>query len=100
HTRFSRDWSSDVCSSDLDTGIDYNLPDLGGCFGPFSPGEDCRIITGHDFVGDAFNAGDPANQTPVPDNDPMDCNGHGTHVAGIKIGRASRRERGWLGAHG
>src|SRR5690606_40746188 len=22
HTRFSRDWSSDVCSSDLDAGID------------------------------------------------------------------------------
>jgi minor extracellular serine protease Vpr len=62
----------------MDTGIDYNHPDLGGCFG-----SGCRVITGHDFVGDAFNAADPANNVPMPDDDPMDCNGHGTHVAGI-----------------
>lgn len=63
----------------MDTGIDYNHPDLGGpCFG-----EGCRVFTGYDFVGDAFNAADPANDTPDPDDDPMDCNGHGTHVAGI-----------------
>ena len=59
----------------MDTGVDYHHPDLGGCFGP-----DCRVTTGWDFVGSAF-AG-PAS-TPVPDNDPDDCNGHGTHVAGI-----------------
>jgi minor extracellular serine protease Vpr len=62
----------------MDTGIDYDHPDLGGCFGP-----GCRVFTGYDFVGDAFNAADPANNTPVPDDDPDDCNGHGTHVAGI-----------------
>jgi minor extracellular serine protease Vpr len=63
----------------MDTGIDYNHPDLGGpCFGP-----GCRVVTGYDFVGDAFNASDPNNNTPMPDDDPMDCNGHGTHVAGI-----------------
>jgi minor extracellular serine protease Vpr len=63
----------------MDTGIDYNHPDLGGpCFG-----EGCRVVTGWDFVGDAFNAADPNNNTPEPDDDPMDCNGHGTHVAGI-----------------
>jgi minor extracellular serine protease Vpr len=65
----------------MDTGIDYDHPDLGGCFGP-----GCRVVTGWDFVGDAFNA-DPAspayNPIPVPDPDPDDCNGHGTHVAGI-----------------
>ncbi|MGQ0586864.1 MAG: S8 family serine peptidase [Gammaproteobacteria bacterium] len=59
----------------MDTGIDYHHPDLGGCFGP-----GCRVVTGHDFVGDAF-AG-PAS-TPVPDADPDDCGGHGSHVAGI-----------------
>ncbi len=65
----------------MDTGIDYDHPDLGGCFGP-----GCRVFTGWDFVGDDFNA-DPsaADYNPVvaPDNDPDDCNGHGTHVAGI-----------------
>src|SRR5690606_21757265 len=35
HTRFSRDWSSDVCSSDLELSpdivtLDLELPDLGG----------------------------------------------------------------------
>lgn len=65
----------------MDTGIDYDHPDLGGCFGP-----GCRVAFGYDFVGDAFNA-DPSsasyNPVPAPDNDPDDCNGHGTHVAGI-----------------
>lgn len=63
----------------MDTGIDYDHPDLGGP-GPFPT---ARVIAGYDFVGDAFNASDPANNTPQPDDDPMDCNGHGTHVAGI-----------------
>src|SRR5262249_42589748 len=47
----------------MDTGIDYHHPDLGGCFGP-----GCRVATGWDFVGDAYNAEDP---TPVilPDPD-------------------------------
>ncbi len=65
----------------MDTGIDYNHPDLGGCFGP-----GCRVARGYDFVGDAFNADETSptfNPVPAPDNDPDDCNGHGTHVAGI-----------------
>ena len=65
----------------MDTGIDYDHPDLGGCFGA-----GCRVVTGYDFVGDAYNA-DPTspsyNPIPAPDNDPDDCNGHGTHVSGI-----------------
>jgi minor extracellular serine protease Vpr len=65
----------------IDTGVDYNHPDLGGCFG-----RGCRVEKGFDFVGDDFNA-NPAsptyNPTPVPDPDPDDCNGHGTHVSGI-----------------
>jgi minor extracellular serine protease Vpr len=39
----------------MDTGIDYDHPDLGGCFGP-----GCRVAYGWDFVGDAFNA-DPTS---------------------------------------
>jgi subtilisin family serine protease len=62
----------------VDTGIDYDHPDLGGCFGP-----GCRVAYGYDFVGDAYDASDPDNSEPVPDEDPDDCNGHGTHVAGI-----------------
>src|SRR5262249_21448212 len=64
----------------MDTGIDYNHPDLGGCFGP-----DCRVTAGYDFVGDDFDSSslDPAHLVPHPDPDPDDCNGHGTHVSGI-----------------
>ena len=48
----------------IDTGVDYKHPDLGGGFGP-----NYKVIGGYDF-------GDN-------DTDPMDVNGHGTHVAGI-----------------
>lgn len=48
----------------LDTGIDYTHPALGGCLG-----QGCKVVAGYDFH----------NQ----DNDPMDGDGHGTHVAGI-----------------
>jgi subtilisin family serine protease len=58
----------------MDTGIDYDHPDLGGCFG-----EGCRVAYGYDFVGDDFTG----DNDPVPDDDPDDCNGHGTHVSGI-----------------
>ncbi len=65
----------------MDTGIDWNHPDLGGCFGG-----GCRVEKGWDFVGNDFNA-DPASAAyqPVahPDDNPDDCNGHGTHVSGI-----------------
>ncbi|KAI1795577.1 subtilisin-like protease [Ganoderma leucocontextum] len=58
----------------IDTGVDYTHPFLGGAFGAGH-----KVIGGHDFVGDAYST-----NTPTPDNDPLDqCNGHGTHVAGI-----------------
>ncbi|KAF9362126.1 hypothetical protein BGX26_000014 [Mortierella sp. AD094] len=54
----------------IDSGVDYHHPALGGCFGP-----GCKVAYGADFVGDDGNS---------PDDDPMtDCDGHGTHVAGI-----------------
>jgi minor extracellular serine protease Vpr len=63
----------------MDTGVDYHNPALGGCFGA-----GCRVATGYDFVGDRYDAsGSGGALTPHPDNDPDDCNGHGTHVAGI-----------------
>lgn len=60
----------------VDTGIDYKHPALGRCFG-----EGCLVGYGYDLVGDAY--GSNGNYRPVPDNDPMDCGGHGSHVAGI-----------------
>lgn len=48
----------------IDTGVNYTHPDLGGCFGA-----GCKVIGGWDFVNG--------------DNNPMDDNGHGTHVSGI-----------------
>ncbi|MEU6860320.1 S8 family serine peptidase [Glycomyces sp. NPDC046736] len=62
----------------IDSGVDYTHPDLGGCFG-----EGCRVAYGTDFVGDDFDSDDPDNAEADPDEDPMDCGGHGTHVAGI-----------------
>jgi minor extracellular serine protease Vpr len=68
----------------MDTGIDYMHPDLGEGWG-----SGYRVVAGYDFVGDAFNAADPNNNVPQPDTDPMDCNGHGTHVAGIVGAKAA-----------
>ncbi|MBB5870390.1 subtilisin family serine protease [Allocatelliglobosispora scoriae] len=54
----------------IDSGVDYTHPDLGGGFG-----EGHKVVGGWDFVNN--------------DADPMDDNGHGTHVAGIIAGRAA-----------
>ncbi|KAL7416740.1 peptidase S8/S53 domain-containing protein [Mrakia frigida] len=59
----------------IDTGIDWHHPALGnGCYG-----RGCKVAKGYDFVGDDFTG----TGALVPDEDPMDCAGHGTHVAGI-----------------
>ncbi|KAH7162210.1 peptidase S8/S53 domain-containing protein [Dactylonectria estremocensis] len=58
----------------IDSGVDYKHPALGGCFG-----DGCLVTFGTDFVGDDYTG----YNEPVPDDDPMDCQGHGTHVAGI-----------------
>lgn len=59
----------------IDSGADYKHPALGnGCYG-----SGCLIAGGYDYVGDDFNG----VNTPMPDDDPMDCFGHGSFVAGI-----------------
>jgi subtilisin family serine protease len=49
----------------IDSGVDYNHPALGGCFGP-----GCKIAGGTDLVGDAYNG----TNTPVPGSFPFDVN--------------------------
>ncbi len=73
----------------IDTGIDYNNVDLQGSgtndetkdFGASAP----RVKFGYDFVGDTYNpdSTDESDWTPHADAYPDDCEGHGTHVAGI-----------------
>src|SRR5882672_54798 len=90
----------------IDTGIDYTHANFGGpgtaaayttahaaetapanpsLFGPSAP----RVKGGIDLVGDSYNA-DPnsAAYQPIPHQDPnpLDCNGHGSHVAGTAAG--------------
>lgn len=71
----------------MDTGIDIDHPDFGGNGVNGSTSfPTARVQYGYDFVGDAFNAdSSSASYNPVttPDNNPDDCGGHGTHVAGI-----------------
>ncbi|KNE63789.1 hypothetical protein AMAG_08866 [Allomyces macrogynus ATCC 38327] len=74
----------------VDTGIDYLHPAfwVPGKQCTQWKGDGCRVVDGKDFVGDAYNANDPASR-PAPSASPMDCNSHGTHVAGIIGGKDS-----------
>ncbi|RKP06305.1 hypothetical protein THASP1DRAFT_18638, partial [Thamnocephalis sphaerospora] len=75
----------------IDSGVDYKHHHLGGCFGT-----GCFVSHGYDFVGDAYTG----RNKPVPDSDPMDeCNGHGTHVAGLSISGLGRMGIRSLGAY-
>lgn len=94
----------------IDTGIDYTHADFGGvgttaayqaalATSDTAAGADWRsqlpaaarakIVDGWDFVGNNYDA-DPTSATyqpvPHPDNNPLDCNEHGTHVSGTAAG--------------
>ncbi|MEJ0038193.1 MAG: S8 family serine peptidase [Gammaproteobacteria bacterium] len=89
----------------IDTGIDYTHANFGGpgtvdafetaaatstlpadpkLFGPKA----VKVKGGIDLVGDDYDADSdvPANTVPKPDPNPLDCNGHGSHVAGTATG--------------
>ena len=78
----------------IDTGTDYLHANFGGpgtaaAFAAnnrtiIEPGSfpTAKVVGGMDFAGDAYTG---AN-VPVPDPDPLDCNGHGSHVAGTATG--------------
>jgi subtilisin family serine protease len=86
----------------IDTGVDYTHANFGGpgtvaafnaafanstqpadptLFGPKAP----KVKGGIDLVGDAYDA-NVAGSVPVPDPNPLDCNGHGSHTSGTATG--------------
>ena len=80
---------------DIDTGLDYIHKDFGGTgsAADYAATSDTsavpntnfptpKIPGGIDLVGDAYNG----SNTPVPDNNPYDCNGHGTATASLITG--------------
>src|SRR5207302_7199173 len=83
HTRFSRDWSSDVCSSDLRQ-LNVTSPTAANTAAMFATVGDvtlsCLARVEVEFA--------PRNEKRLP---------WGRSPAGLEIGRASCRERGWVG---
>jgi subtilisin family serine protease len=69
------------------SGTAHNEAPTGACaalFGPNAP----KVKGGYDFVGETWTGGEDA-PPEAPDPNPIDLEGHGTHVADIAAGRSA-----------
>lgn len=85
----------------IDTGVDIDHPDFGGAGTPTDGTHPnwrtSQVRFGYDLVGDAYNASTPETDHPVADGNPDDCQGHGSHVAGIAAGNGNPDTGGVVG---
>jgi hypothetical protein len=77
----------------IDSGIDYTHATFGGPGTPAAYQNPVRtfptakVTGGADLAGDGYDASGKTGSTiPVPDADPLDCSGQGTHIAGTTAG--------------
>lgn len=86
--------SNSVRVAVVDTGVDYNHPDFAGR--SIVKGKD--VSTCDSTIQELQASGGKCTRPKQPDNDPMDSNGHGTHVAGT-IGAATNNGIGIAGVN-
>lgn len=85
----------------IDTGIDYTHADFGGpgTVAAFDAVDErtavgsgyptAKVVGGVDFVGNAYDASGDSGKAalePKPDDNPIDCQSHGSHVSGTAAG--------------